>query len=233
MAYDAPTGVAGNVYARMVAAIAPPRRHAGNRLPSSITPRRPQRQQAIRASAGLPILINGDPNGPKFDMLMYLPKAAKGRSPTILGMNFYGNHAVSSDSSIRMEPTAQQGQNPCPGSDGKPEPCRGSNAAQWPLDEMLDKGYAVATFSRLDIDPDTKDGFAKSLKSFYPELQNRPDNFSTIGEWAWAFSRAMDYLETDRAIDAKKVAIFGWSRLGKATLWAGASDEQLRRSNQQ
>ena len=37
---------------------------------------------------------------------------------------------------------------------------------------MLDKGYAVATFSRLDIDPDTRDGFAKSLKSFYPELQN-------------------------------------------------------------
>jgi hypothetical protein len=173
------------------------------------------------------ILINGDPNGPKFDMLMYLPKAAKGKSPAILGMNFYGNHAVSSDFAIRMEPTAPPGQNPCPGADGNPEPCRGTNAVQWPLDEMLDKGYAVATFSRLDIDPDTKDGFAKSLKSFYPELQNRPDNFSTIGEWAWAFRRAMDYLETDRAIDAKKVAIFGWSRLGKAALWAGANDERF------
>ena len=165
------------------------------------------------------ILINGDPSGPKFDMLMYLPKAAKGKSPAILGMNFYGNHAVSSDPAIRMEPAAapQPGQNPV----------RGSNAAQWPLEEMIDKGYTVATFSRLDIDPDTKDGFAKSLKSFYPELQNRPDNFSTIGEWAWAFSRAMDYLETDRAIDAKKVAIFGWSRLGKAALWAGANDERF------
>ncbi len=92
---------------------------------------------------------------------------------------------------------------------------------------MLDKGYAVAMFSRLEIDPDTKDGFAKSLKAFYPELQNRPDNFSTIGEWAWCFSRAMDYLETDKAIDAKHVAIFGWSRLGKAALWAGVNDERF------
>ncbi len=173
------------------------------------------------------ILINGDPNGPKFDMLMYLPRAAKGKSPTILAMNFYGNHAVSSDPAVRMEPAAQPGPNPCPGAEGKPEPCRGTNAAQWPLDAMLDKGYIVATFSRLDIDPDTKDGFAKSLKAFYPELQNRPDNFSTIGEWAWAFSRAMDNLETDPEDYANKVAIFGWSRLGKAALWAGANDERF------
>jgi hypothetical protein len=92
---------------------------------------------------------------------------------------------------------------------------------------MIDRGYAVATFYRGEIDPDTKDGFDQSLKAFYPELQNRGDNFSTIGAWAWALSRAMDYLVTDRALDPKRIAAFGWSRLGKAALWAGATDERF------
>lgn len=168
------------------------------------------------------ILINGDPNGPKFDLLMFLPKAAKGKSPTILGMSFYGNPAVVNDPAIRVPPSTET----IPGT--KPAlMAPGANAAQWPLEEMIDRGYAVALFSRLEIDPDTKDGFEKSLKAFYPELQNRPDNFSTIGEWAWCFSRAMDYLETDSAIDTKHVAIFGWSRLGKTALWAGANDQRF------
>ena len=187
--------------------------------------------KAIRKQ--ITVLLNGDPAGPKIDLLIYIPKAAKRPVPAILGINFWGNHAITRDPGVRIASNrVESGKNPyadlgCVQNGHATEACRGINAAQWPIEEMLDRGYALATFYRGDIDPDTKDGFATSARVFYPELQNRTDNFSTIGAWAWALTRAMDYLQTDRAIDSRRVAIFGWSRLGKAALWAGATDERF------
>lgn len=179
------------------------------------------------------VLLNGDPKGPQLTLLIYIPKAAKGPVPAILGINFWGNHAITPDPGVRITTNrVESGRNSyadlsCVQNGQATEACRGINAPQWPIDEILSRGYALATFYRGDIDPDTKDGFEKSVKAFYPELQNRGDNFSTIGAWAWALSRALDYLASDRAIDAKRVAAFGWSRLGKAALWAGATDERF------
>ena len=187
--------------------------------------------KAIRRQ--ITVLLKGDPNGPKFDFLLYIPKAASKPVPAVLSMNFWGNHAIVSDPGVRITTNrVESGRNShvdlsCVHNNQATEACRGINAPQWPVEAMLDKGYALASIYRGDIDPDTKDGFDKSLKSFYAELQNRGDNFSTIGEWAWAFSRAMDYLVTDHAIDPKRVALFGWSRLGKAALWAAASDQRF------
>jgi hypothetical protein len=93
------------------------------------------------------------------------------------------------------------------------------------VDEIINRGFALVTVYREDIAADRiAESFGSGVHSLYPELQDRRDNFGTIAAWAWALSRVMDYIETDPDLDAKRTALFGWSRLGKAALWAAAND---------
>ena len=85
---------------------------------------------------------------------------------------------------------------------------------------------AVATAYYGDLFPDRADGAADSVLTLFPARQG-PEAWGAIGVWAWAMSRALDYLETDRAVDAKRVALLGHSRIGKAALWAGAQDPRF------
>lgn len=156
-------------------------------------------------------------------MLLYLPKNVS-KAPLFLGLNFNGNHTVTDEPRITPADVwpREQAQSPVKGKDSE----RGSNYSAWQVKEMISKGYGLATIYYCDIDPDFDDGFKNGVYALFDAV---PDNTSwgSIAAWAWGLSRAMDYLETLPEIDSKRVAVFGHSRLGKAALWAGASDKRF------
>ena len=174
----------------------------------------------------------GGKPGPRMDLLVYVPNDAKGPVPAILGLNFWGNHAIHKDPGIRLTESWVESQTSYADLTGvhnnrATDASRGVNASQWPVEEIIGRGYALATMYREDVAADHEPYFASGMHPLFPELQKSDDNFSTVGAWAWSLSRALDALEKEELIDSKRVAVFGFSRLGKAALWAGASDERF------
>ena len=95
---------------------------------------------------------------------------------------------------------------------------------------FLDAGIGVATFYYGDVEPDYAEGFSQGIRKFYlrPGQKTRgPQDWGSIAAWGWGMSRVQDYFETDKDVDAKRVAIHGVSRLGKTVMWAGAHDQRF------
>jgi (4-O-methyl)-D-glucuronate---lignin esterase len=167
---------------------------------------------------------------PKLHMLLYLP-AGKKTAPVFLALSFAGNQTVCDDPGVplgeewvRDPKTKEMGQRTAA------ESSRGRAAAQWQLDRILAHGYGLATIYYGDIEPDFDGGMKYGVRPlFFKPGQTAPaaDEWGAIGAWAWGLSRAMDYLETDRGVDARHVAVFGHSRLAKTALWAGAQDTRF------
>lgn len=108
------------------------------------------------------------------------------------------------------------------------DPSRLQKSTFWPAEMVIDSGYAIASFHNADIAPDRKETYQNGiLKQLFPEELEKDNGIKAIGSWAWAASRVMDYLVTDKAIDAKRVAIVGHSRGGKTALWTGAQDQRF------
>jgi len=167
-------------------------------------------------------------------LLIYLPAekagaAANGGAPVFLGLNFRGNHTIHSDPGIHLT-KAWVRSDPARGNvnNRATDKARGKSASRWPVEEIIARGYGVATIYCGDIDPDRHDGFKNGVHGLYPHKGERPgDAWGTISAWAWGLSRALDYFEKDDDIDHTRVAVLGHSRLGKTALWAGARDERF------
>jgi len=162
---------------------------------------------------------------PVANLLLCLPTNPTGHSrhPVVFAYNFSGNHTVHQS----LEITKSQIWNREREMITPEDKTRGVSSSRWPIGMIVKRGYGVATMYYGDVDPDFDDGFKNGVHSLYPKLQDRSDNWTSIGAWAWAAHRVMDYFEIDSDVDQMRVAMLGHSRLGKTALWAGATDERF------
>ncbi len=107
------------------------------------------------------------------------------------------------------------------------DPTRAVKSDFWPAEMVVDSGYAIAAINVSDLAPDDKAKYVNGVLQLYPALLTADNGIKAIGAWAWGASRVMNYFETDKDIDAKKVAVVGHSRGGKASLWAAAEDQRF------
>jgi hypothetical protein len=157
------------------------------------------------------------------DLAVYLPAGARKRVPLLLCLNFGANSSSIDDEGIKAGEVW--------GRDRKKVPApRGMGFGRLRVNEILERGFGVAAVYYGDIEPDFPGGAPLGVRGLYlkpGETEPAPDEWGAISAWAWGLSRAMDYLETDKGVDAKRVAILGVSRLGKTVLWAGARDPRF------
>jgi len=98
----------------------------------------------------------------------------------------------------------------------------------WPVETIIDRGYATVAFQNGDTAADRKaDEFKSGVFPIFGPNPRTPDAWGALGAWAWGASRVIDYLETDPALAGKPIAVAGQSRGGKAALWCGAQDERI------
>ncbi len=166
------------------------------------------------------------------DLLVFTPAVSPAAVPTLLCLNFSGNHTVSNDPEIRVTQSWVR-ENEGAKTDGNRATAAGRGAVgpHWPIAEVIAAGMGVATAHYGDIDPDFDDGFENGVHALFPDHRptaEHPERWGSIAAWAWGMSRLLDALETNiPEVDAQRVAALGHSRLGKTALWAGATDQRF------
>ncbi len=118
-------------------------------------------------------------------------------------------------------PSASGARRPGPGGGFGP---RGPSSQQM----LIEAGWGYAMISPASIQADNGAGLTRGVIGLTNKGQPRkPDDWGALRAWAWGASRGLDYLETDPAVDAKRVGIEGVSRYGKAALVAMAFEPRF------
>ena len=95
-------------------------------------------------------------------------------------------------------------------------------------EQLIAGGWGYALIDPGSIQPDNGAGLTKGIIGLTDKGQPRkPEAWGALRAWAWGASRGLDYLETDKAVDAKRVGIEGVSRFGKAALVTMAFDTRF------
>lgn len=153
----------------------------------------------------------GSSDGPAIDVTLYTPVDAGEPAPVLtnLSFNFAGRMRAGQGANAGATPTVRPG------------------SAEYMINNGY--GYAVVNYSSIETDSEGQPNvnIARKLALAKGQEAPAPDEWGAIAAWAWGLSRLMDYYETDPAVDEKRVAITGTSRLGKTVTWAGAKDQRF------
>jgi hypothetical protein len=171
----------------------------------------------------------GPAGTPPINLLLVVPNKRQSAAPVFVALNFCGNHAVLNDPAIALPDSWMP--DSCKGcvQHRATDAGRGSQAANWAIENAVSRGYAIATFYDGDIDPDKND-FTDGVHPHYfapGQTAPREHDWGTIRAWAWGLSRVVDYLETRSDIDRRRICATGHSRLGKTALVAAAFDDRI------
>ncbi len=116
-------------------------------------------------------------------------------------------------------PEGRRGFGPPPGATGGDPPA---------TEQLIAAGWGYAFLNPTSVQADNGAGLTKGIIGLANKGRPRkPDDWGALRAWAWGASRALDYFETDRAVDARRVGIEGVSRYGKAALVAMAFDTRF------
>ncbi len=152
----------------------------------------------------------------RVDIQMTLTVPAGTRGPVPVMMMFGGR----SIPEIAFPSPAFAGRGPMPA----PPP----NADPPAMEQLIADGWGVATINPISIQADNGAGLTKGIIGLVNKGQPRnPEDWGALRAWAWGASRGLDYLETDKAVNAKQVGIEGVSRYGKAALVTMAFDTRF------
>jgi hypothetical protein len=107
-------------------------------------------------------------------------------------------------------------------------PRGGGNQPPSANEQIVMRGWGYATVTTASIQADNGQGLTCGIIGLVNKGQPRSlDDWGVLSAWGWGMSKVLDYFETDKAVDAKKVAVQGHSRDGKAALVALAYDERF------
>lgn len=177
------------------------------------------------------VTIKYHEHAPAINLLVLIPNKLKKPAPVFVGINFCGNHTVVKDPAVPLPTTWVYKR--CPGCETEraTDAGRGGEAEVWNAELIIDRGYALATFYNGDLDPDIPD-FTDGVHPHYlkpGQTKPGPDDWGTVAAWAWGTQRVVDYLTANPAtFDRDRIAAVGHSRLGKASLVAGAFDDRIK-----
>ena len=99
---------------------------------------------------------------------------------------------------------------------------------RWPVQKILERGYATVAFQVTQLADDDYDAFKAGVYPVFQKAEDRTaESWGALSAWAWGASRVLDWIETETLADARRVAVVGLSRGGKTALWAGATDTRF------